>query len=99
LDEPVSALDPVLGLHALQTMQEEARRRGATMVVSLHDVRLARARFTRLIGLRHSTVFFDLSQEQVTDERLDDLYVAESPTMALDDTHTTPSGFGLGRCF
>src|SRR5262249_33011111 len=65
LDEPVSSLDPVLGLQALQTVQDEARRRGATLVVSLHDVSLARARFGRLIGLRDGKVLFDLLNEQV----------------------------------
>src|SRR5262245_19464169 len=67
LDEPVSSLDPVLGLHALHTVQDEAHTRGATLVVSLHDVSLARARFGRLIGLREGKVFFDLPNAQVTD--------------------------------
>ena len=47
------------GLQALHTVQDEACARGATLVWSLHDVRLARARFARLVGLRDGTVFFD----------------------------------------
>jgi phosphonate transport system ATP-binding protein len=99
LDEPVSALDPVLGFHALHTVQDEARTRGATMVVSLHDVSLARARFGRLIGLRDGQVFFDLPNEQVTDDRLAELYGAEPPGSTMDDAISAPHGIRIGRCF
>jgi phosphonate transport system ATP-binding protein len=99
LDEPVSALDPVLGLTALQTVQEEAQVRTATMVVSLHDVSLARARFGRLIGLRDGKVFFDLPSVQVTDDRLAELYGAEPPSSAGDDVVSTPHALKISRCF
>lgn len=99
LDEPVSALDPVLGLHALHTVQDEACARGATMVVSLHDVGLARARFGRLIGLRDGKVFFDLPKAQVSDDLLADLYGAESPNAATDDAPSALHGIRISRCF
>lgn len=99
LDEPVSALDPVLGLHALHTVQDEARARGATMVVSLHNVSLARARFGRLIGLRDGKVVFDLPNEQVTDDRLTELYGAEPSESTMDDVTSAPHGIRIGRCF
>ncbi len=99
LDEPVSALDPVLGLHTLQTVQEEAQARAATLVVSLHSVNLARARFGRLIGLRDGKVFFDLPNEQVTDDRLAELYGAEPPGTALDEVAADPHGIKISRCF
>jgi phosphonate transport system ATP-binding protein len=99
LDEPVSSLDPVLGLQALHTVQDEARARGATLVVSLHDVRLARARFARLIGLRDGTVFFDLPNEQVTDDRLAELYAAEPPGSTMEGATSAQYGPRIGRCF
>jgi phosphonate transport system ATP-binding protein len=77
LDEPVSALDPALGLNALKTVQEEAASRNATLIVSLHDVNLARARFSRLVGIKSGHVHFDLPAAEVTDVRLADLYGAE----------------------
>lgn len=98
LDEPVSALDPVLGLMTLQTVQDEARLRSATMVVSLHDVGLARARFDRLIGLRDGRVFFDLPNEQVTDNRLAELYGVEPLQPAVDDGTSPTRGMKIGRC-
>ena len=77
LDEPVSALDPALGLSALKTIQDEASARNATLVVSLHDVQLARARFARLIGLKAGHVHFDLPATAVDEATLADLYGAE----------------------
>lgn len=77
LDEPVSALDPALGLSALKTIQDEASARHATLVVSLHDVQLARARFSRLIGLKAGRIHFDLAAHCVDEAALADLYGAE----------------------
>jgi len=77
LDEPVSSLDPNLAGVALDTLQEEARERGATLVVSLHAVDLAMARFPRLIGLQAGRVLFDLPRSEVSNELLADLYGAE----------------------
>jgi phosphonate transport system ATP-binding protein len=80
LDEPVSALDPALGSAALKTVQEEAQTRNATLIVSLHDVNLARAQFSRLIGIKAGHVHFDLPAKQITDDRLADLYGNEFET-------------------
>jgi phosphonate transport system ATP-binding protein len=80
LDEPVSALDPALGLVALKTVQDEAQARNATLIVSLHDVNLARAQFSRLIGIKAGHVHFDLPANQITDDRLADLYGNEFDT-------------------
>jgi phosphonate transport system ATP-binding protein len=77
VDEPVSALDPALAKSALEALQQEAAARGATLVVGLHAVDLALARFARLIGVRSGRVAFDLPRAQVTDELLADLYGAE----------------------
>ena len=101
LDEPVSALDPVLGAAALQTVQDEAALRHATLIVSLHDVNLARNRFRRLIGIREGRVQFDLPSAQVSDELLAGLYGAEL-VLAASDFVLPESGDAsakLTRCF
>ena len=77
LDEPVSSLDPALASAALEVLQQEAHARTATLVVSLHAVDLALARFPRLIGLRAGRVLFDLARAEVTDALLAELYGAE----------------------
>jgi ABC-type phosphate/phosphonate transport system ATPase subunit len=47
------------------------------MVVSLHDVNLARERFGRLIGLKAGLLQFDLPTAEVTEDRLRELYGEE----------------------
>ena len=101
LDEPVSSLDPVLGAAALQTAQEEATARGATMVVSLHDVNLARSRFSRLIGIRSGRIEFDMSAAALRDEQLAALYGSELSLAASDFTlpESLESRLRMTRCF
>ena len=109
LDEPVSALDPALGLSALKTIQDEATARCATLVVSLHDVQLARQRFSRLVGLKAGRIHFDLPASTVDEATLADLYGAEFEeaagvakprvsAIALNDV-MAPQSTPATRCF
>lgn len=59
LDEPLAALDPMHAEQVLEHLCLEARRRGVTLVVSLHQADLARRNFPRLVGLRAGSVAFD----------------------------------------
>ncbi|MBC3919552.1 ATP-binding cassette domain-containing protein [Undibacterium sp. CY18W] len=72
VDEPLSALDPTLALQTLNTLQQEAKQRNATLICSLHQVELARLHFPRIIGLRAGKVLFD--SDKVDDQMLADLY-------------------------
>lgn len=101
LDEPVSSLDPVLGASALETAQAEATDRGATMVVSLHDVNLARSRFTRLIGIRNGRVEFDTRADELRESQLVALYGPELSLAASDFAlpESAASQTKLTRCY
>lgn len=74
VDEPLSALDPTRASQAINTLIDEANRRGVTLVTTLHQVDVATARFARVIGLREGVLAFDLPASEVTRERLADLY-------------------------
>jgi phosphonate transport system ATP-binding protein len=74
VDEPLSALDPSRAKQAIETLQQSASERGATLVCSLHQVDVALACFPRIVGLRGGELAFDLPAEQVTPERLKQLY-------------------------
>jgi len=74
VDEPLSALDPARARQSLQTLQVRARERGLSLVVSLHQVEVARACFPRIVGLRAGRLLFDLPAEQVSDQHLAELY-------------------------
>ncbi len=77
-DEPVAAMDPALAELTVQLLNAEARRRGATLVASMHAVDLALRHFERVIGVRGGRILFDLPAEQVDSLRLEALY-ASSP--------------------
>jgi len=83
VDEPLSALDPRLAARTLRSIQEEAARRGATLVASLHQVELAHVQFPRVVGLRDGRVQFDLPRERVTADLIRELFAgAEEDTLA-----------------
>ena len=74
VDEPLSALDPTRAATVLQTLQTEARARGATLVCSLHQVDLARSQFDRIIALRDGRVVFDGAASDLSDTAVAQLY-------------------------
>lgn len=81
VDEPLSALDPTRARQALSSLVQTARERGATLVVTLHDVQAALEHFPRIVGLRDGQRNFDLLPEQVTSEHLERLYgKSEAPS-------------------
>ena len=74
VDEPLSALDPTRSRLAIETLTQEARARGVTLVATLHQVDVAIAHFPRVIGMREGQVAFDLPAQQVTQGLLAALY-------------------------
>jgi phosphonate transport system ATP-binding protein len=74
VDEPLSALDPTLSLQTLTVLQQEASRRNATLVCSLHQVALALDHFPRIVGLREGRIVFDAPRAAVTSAMIAALY-------------------------
>lgn len=71
-DEPTANLDPGTSERVLSLFNERADR---TRIVALHDIEVVSSRFfDRVIGIRAGNIVFDLPPEQVTTQRLDDLY-------------------------
>lgn len=81
-DEPVAAMDPALAELTIRLLNEEAQRRGATLVASLHAVDLALRHFPRVVGVKDGRLLFDLPTEQVSDMLLAKLYAAEGGVAA-----------------
>jgi phosphonate transport system ATP-binding protein len=98
LDEPVSMLDPALALAALETLQAEARSRTATLVVSLHAVDLALARFSRLIGMRGGRILFDLPRPAVDGALLEQLYGRELGVSLQESAAVDLTALKLPNC-
>jgi phosphonate transport system ATP-binding protein len=71
-DEPFAAVDPVTTERVMEALLE-LNDEGATLIVNLHDVDLAR-RLPRVVALREGRVVFDGPPEQLTGERLEEIY-------------------------
>jgi phosphonate transport system ATP-binding protein len=82
VDEPLSSLDPSRASQAIEQLTQIARARGTTLVASLHQVDTALASFSRVIGLRHGSIMFDLPASKVTDLHLSQLY-EQTPSQLL----------------
>lgn len=90
-DEPVAALDPRLAEATVRLLCDDARTRGASLLISLHSVELALAYFPRLIGVRDGKIMFDLPRAEVTQDLLSALYAGEQPAAPSEPEPYVPA--------
>lgn len=69
-DEPVSAVDPERARSLVELLTRLAREESKTLVMSLHDVTLARRYFDRVIGMREGCVILDGQPDEADLEKL-----------------------------
>src|SRR5690606_4634258 len=67
-DEPVTAVDE----RQAAELVDEVARRFETIVLALHDVELARAVATRIIGLKNGRIILDRAAADLTRQEIDD---------------------------
>jgi phosphonate transport system ATP-binding protein len=91
IDEPLSALDPTLSRQTLTTLLQEATKRRATLICSLHHVEFARAYFPRIIGLREGRIVFDTRSVNVTDAMVKELYQNEHEDDSSPEFQSQPN--------
>ncbi len=77
LDEPVSSVDPARARDLVDLVTEISREQYLTLVVSIHDIDLAREHFSRLVGLRGGRIVFDSPTASVDARELAALYSLE----------------------
>ena len=73
-DEPVASVDPPRARSIIRLLTGLAADRGLTLVVSLHDLDLARAFLPRVVGLRDGRILFDQPADRVTSTDVEALY-------------------------
>ena len=76
-DEPIASLDPARGAEIVDLMLALSRELGTTLVVSLHDVDVALARFERVVALRRGRVSYDGPPAGLSEAAIGDLYAIE----------------------
>ena len=87
-DEPLSALDPARSRETLELLVEVAREHRLTLVLSLHDILLARELMPRLVALRDGRVLWDRPASAVEESDIVGLYELERmtpPPLQTDD--------------
>lgn len=73
-DEPVSAVDPARARDVLELLTRLSEEEGLTLLVSMHQLDLAREFFPRLVGLKHGKVQFDGKPSELGSEGLSALF-------------------------
>ena len=71
-DEPISAVDPARARSLITLLTEIATENQLTLVISIHNVELAREFFPRIVGLKNGDILFD--SPEVSTEQLEELY-------------------------
>jgi phosphonate transport system ATP-binding protein len=72
-DEPLSAVDPERAKSLVELLIGLSREEGQTLVMSLHDIDLAKRYFDRVIGLRKGQVVMDGAPDEIDLSQLYDL--------------------------
>jgi phosphonate transport system ATP-binding protein len=80
-DEPISSLDPHSARVVMEMLEDINRQDGKTVIVTLHQVDVARKYCPRVIALREGKLFYDGTREKLTDELMYSLYEDEAKEM------------------
>lgn len=73
-DEPVSNLDPTRAREIMNLLSEIHKRERMTTVISLHDIEIAKEYTSRIIGMVKGEVVFDGKPEELTDEKIVEIF-------------------------
>lgn len=97
VDEPLSALDPALAEQSMRVLIDDASRRGATLIASLHQVDLALRCFPRVVGVARGRVVFDRASADVDATSQRQLYGMPGIGAADEPPSSTPSDDAVAR--
>jgi phosphonate transport system ATP-binding protein len=86
-DEPVASLDPESARKVMHLLKQLNQQNGMTLVVSLHNVAMARQYCSRIVALRAGAVVFDGPPTSLTDTHVRDLYGSHSDELLLEEGH------------
>jgi len=83
-DEPVSSVDPARARDTVNLLCELSEERKFTLVMSLHNLGLARELFPRLAGLTRGRLAFDRAPDEIREDELEELYRLSGAEMMRD---------------
>ena len=73
-DEPVTSLDPKVSKVVMDILTGIAEKDRITIIMTLHDVEMARRYAKRIVGLSKGKIIFDGRAEDLTPEVLHNIY-------------------------
>ncbi len=77
VDEPTASLDPKTSRQIMRLITELCAERRLGAIINIHDVPLALLFVKRIIGLRQGEIVYDGSPDDLTPERLTEIYGEE----------------------
>ena len=80
VDEPTASLDPKTSRQIMRLITELCAERGLAAIINMHDVPLALMFVPRIVGLRQGERVYDGSADDLTPERLTEIYGEEDWT-------------------
>ena len=83
-DEPVASLDPESTRRVMDLLLQLQRSQDMTLVISLHNVDLARKYCDRIIALREGHLVYDGTPVGLDNQKLRDLYGTHSDELFMD---------------
>lgn len=83
-DEPIASLDPSSAKITMEMLREMTKKRGITCIANLHQVDIAKQYSTRIIGLRDGNLVFDGTPEELTAERIAEIYGTDMENLAIE---------------
>ncbi len=81
VDEPTSSLDPKIGAEIMDLMASIAQEEHVPMLISVHDLKIARTYSSRIVGLHGGTKVLDV------------VTVARAPTTTENIYHAPAEAF------
>lgn len=92
-DEPIASLDPRSAREVMEILARINAEDGRTVLVTLHQVEVARRFCPRTIALKEGRLYFDGPTSDLSDARLEALYA----NAGLDELHARPAANDIGN--
>lgn len=94
VDEPTASLDPKTSRDIMRLLCEIFGERQLPAIINIHDVALARAFVSRIIGLRGGALVYDGPPNGLTQEVLERIYGAEDWSALAGESARTEGAWG-----
>ncbi len=83
-DEPIASLDPNASKVIMDHLRNISKEMGITILINLHQVNVALKYSDRVIGVNHGEVVFDGKPEELTPEKIHEIYGSDAGDLIID---------------